>query len=487
MSKKIVTLYIDDLSLRVLVTRGKEVSKWVYAPLEPGMVETAVIMKEDEVAEKIKELFEAQDIGSKKIDVGISGLLCLTRAIELPQLPKGMIDEAVVREAKKIMPLAMENLYNISWQSMPGNKKNGTRAFMIAVRHKTIDALSRTLRKAGLEIRFLDIKPLALSRLVTEKTAIILDVQPNEFDIVIMVDGIPQPIRTFPFPPELRSWQERLRMVIEHADNTLKFYNSHNAADSPLPQTTPIFVSGELLSQSEAHQALSEELGHPVEVLASPLKHPDGFDLSQFTVNIGVALRELPQVKKTGLSVAKLSALPFAYQPKHFSLARVSVIPGIAIFALALAPLVMSIQGASASLEAMQNQLDMINQHIVKKQMEKRTLVKEIAGLKERIAEVETSEQALSAVLSSLDTQNQVVNGDVTVASDLLPAAIELSAITHTGDTMKINGVAPDEDEVLLYASSLRDTARFSEVVVTNITTNEDGWVEFTLVLKSRG
>ncbi len=483
MAKKVVSLYIDDISIRLLVTRGNEVSKWLYAPLESGLVEGAVIIKEDEVAGKIKEALDTQEIKTKKVNVGISGLLCLTRAITFPQLPKAMLAEAVVREAKKVMPMAMENLYNVSWQSI-SSPKNEMRAFMIAVRQKTIDALVRTLKKAGLEIRFLDLKPLALLRAVTEKTAVILDVQPNEFDIVVMAEGIPQPIRTIPFPQNIQSLQEKLQMVVEHTDNTVKFYNSHNA-DKPLPPETPIFLSGELASELQLRQSLSDKLGQPVHVLPSPLKYPDSFNLSQFMVNIGLALRELPLGDKTGLSVAKLNTLPIAYQPKHFSLARVSVVPGMAVFAIAVIPLMMLTQSTSTNLEAMQNQIEMTNQLIEQKQMEKQGLSENIAELEQRLADAETSRNTFTEVSQSFGELNDTVNGDVAAANSLLPDTVSLSMVNHDGKIMKIDGQAPGENEVLLYASSLRDSNRFIEVTVAKMTRTDDDRMDFTLMLKS--
>ena len=41
MAKKIVTLYIDDTSIRLLVTSGKRVKKWADVPLPPGMVKNS--------------------------------------------------------------------------------------------------------------------------------------------------------------------------------------------------------------------------------------------------------------------------------------------------------------------------------------------------------------------------------------------------------------------------------------------------------------
>ena len=56
MAKNIVTLYIDDDSLRLMVTQGKRVEKWAELPLEPGLIENTVVVKEAEVVAKIKEL-----------------------------------------------------------------------------------------------------------------------------------------------------------------------------------------------------------------------------------------------------------------------------------------------------------------------------------------------------------------------------------------------------------------------------------------------
>ena len=102
MAKKIVTLYVDDTSLRLMVTDGKRIKEWAESPLEPGLIEDGVIVNEAEVAAKVKQLFEVQKVKTKKVIMGVSGLRCLTRPVILPQLPKEMVDEAVKREAKTV-------------------------------------------------------------------------------------------------------------------------------------------------------------------------------------------------------------------------------------------------------------------------------------------------------------------------------------------------------------------------------------------------
>ena len=81
MTKRVTTLYIDDANIRLLVATGKRVKKWADLPLEPGLIKGAVIIKEAEVAAKIKQLFEDHRVKTKKVIVGMSGFRCLTRPI----------------------------------------------------------------------------------------------------------------------------------------------------------------------------------------------------------------------------------------------------------------------------------------------------------------------------------------------------------------------------------------------------------------------
>ncbi len=62
MAKNIVTLYIDDTSLRLMVTAGERGREWAELPLESGLVENNVVINEAEVANKIKQLFEDRKI-----------------------------------------------------------------------------------------------------------------------------------------------------------------------------------------------------------------------------------------------------------------------------------------------------------------------------------------------------------------------------------------------------------------------------------------
>jgi len=471
MAKKIVTLYVDDTSIRLLVIQGKRIRKWADVPLEPGLVKNAVVIKEAEVASKIKQLLKAEKVKAKKVIVGLSGLHCLSRPLTFPQLPRAMLAEAVTREAKRVLPVPVEQLY-ISWQTIPA-PEGKTQVYLIAIPRKTADAMVKMLGKARLKPYLMDLKPLALARVIKETTAIIVNIEPNELDIIIMADGIPQPIRTVPLPSKALSWQEKLPMIRDEIDRTIKFYNS-NYKDKPLVQSTPIFVSGGLADESEIAQSLSDRLGYPVLPLSSSLECPESLDPTRYMVNIGLALKELWSVREAGASVVNLNVLPTAYQPKPISWVKVVAVP-IAIAAVAgIVPLLTFVQSGYANVTSIRDQLEFTNQLLIEKQLERQELRNSIAELEEKVAEAEASRDNFITALSSLDRQSNGVNYNLQVATSALPGTISLTSISHAESILTISGTSPSEVEVLQYAQSLDDSGQFTEVLIASMRKIED-------------
>ena len=468
MAKNIVTLYIDDTSLRLMVTRGKRIKKLAELPLQLNSASINVDIEEAEVAAKVKQLFKSQKVRKKKVIVGLSGLHCLTRPITLPQLPRAMLAEAVIREARRVLPVPPEQLY-ISWQTIPA-QEGKARVFLVAIPCKMADTLLRVLRQAGLKSHLMDLKPLALARLVKEATAVIVDVQSTEFDIVIMADGVPQPVRTVPFPSETLSQQDKLLMVRNELDRTIKFYNSSNP-ENPLVSEVPIFVSGELADKPKSGKFLSEELGHPVLPLSSPLKCPQRLDPTRYLVNIGLALKELDG--EAGPSVASVNALPVPYRPKPIPVAKILAVPGVAAVIGLLVLLATFVQDASASIAFMRSQMETTSHILEQKHSQKKELMGNIAELEGKLAAAEASREAFITALDSLVKQGDTINSDLEVTTNSLLSTINLSSISHDGGQLTINGSSPSETEVLAYARNLDASGRFSKVTIASLRRGE--------------
>jgi len=346
------------------------------------------------------------------------------------------------------------------------------------------DSMVKTLRQAGVNPYLMDLKPLALTRVVQEATAIIVDIQTNEFDLVIMVDGVPHPIRTVPFPSEALSLEEKSVVVKGELERTIKFYNS-SYSEKPLESSVPIFISGELADNPELWCSALEELGYPVSLLASPLKCPKNFTENQYMVNIGLALKKLSPGRKAHPSLVNLNVLPEVYQSKPISLtiAKVLAVPGVIGVAIGLlVPLGMLIQSTAADTASLQVQLDVTRNLIQQKHTQQQLLEKEISSLGARVANLEAPINNFTTVFDDFGRYQEIVNGDLQITISTMPSATDLSKITHSSNTLTIKGTAPSETEVLEYADSLRASDRFSLVTVSSLRRTEDGMF-FTLTL----
>lgn len=484
MANEVITLYIDDTSLKLLVARGKEVKKWATLPLEPGLVRDGVIVDQTRVAAKIKEFLQAEGVKGKKVIAGLSGLRCLLRVISLPHLPETMLTEGIMWEAKRVLPVPPEETY-IQWQTMPAPKEE-TRVFLAAVPRNATDALTETLREAGVKPYLMDLAPLALARVVSTATAIIVDTRPTEIDIVTMVEGVPQLIRTLFLPSEAPSLEEKLVTIREELKRTIKFYNSSHP-DKPLEPSVPIFASGELGENPEACQSLADALNYSVLPLSSPLECPEDAAPSQYMVNIGLALKELPVGKRASLSLVNLNVLPEVYRPKPIPLNKILTYAGVMVATFLLTSLVMLAQSSTAETALLQSQVDASNRLLKHRQEILQLQMADIAELEKEVAESEVNRDTFTGVLDELSWQRETVNGDLALATRALPTdiAIDLTLVTHTSDTLTIYGLAQNEVDVLAYASILRASGRFSLVLISFLQETETG-MNFTLTLTAK-
>jgi Tfp pilus assembly protein PilN len=339
-------------------------------------------------------------------------------------------------------------------------------AFMIGIPRYIADTMLNAIGQAGFKPSLMDIKPMALARLARVPTAVIIDVQPDEFDIVVMVNGLPQPVRTLPFPEENISFEERMEIVRDELERTVQFHNSNNV-ENLLDSDTPLLVSGELADEPAAYESLAESVGFKVSLLASPLKCPKHLDPSHHLVNVGLALKQL--TKDAGPLLPNFNTLPAHYQPKQLSLNRIIAIPMTAAAGALIIVLAMTVQNASANLEAVKSQLDANNIILVKRQAEKKDLADNIASLEKQIKSMESQRQGFSVILNDLTNNGNLMNSDITASVDNVIADLDLSGLSHSGHLLSLKGLAASEQEVMEYVRKLTATGRFSEVTISNI------------------
>jgi type IV pilus assembly protein PilM len=472
MAKRVTTLFIRDTSINLLVMKGEQVEKWASFPLEPGLVSQGLIVDEEQVADKVKQIFKETGAQTGKVITALSGDDSLYRIITLPELPDAVLPEAIRREAKRTIPTPLEDVY-YSYQRLTSLTRGESRIFLATFPRNLADALVRTLRQAGVKPYVMDLAPLALSRIPDEPRAIIINARLDHLDVAVIADRLPQVIRRLSLPGETESLEERLPLIAEEFNRTVAFYNSSHV-ENPIDATVPVFVCGDLAEAPDTWQSVVGGAGYSVSALPSPVEPPEGFNPSEFMVNIGLALKEL-LVEKEGanFSIVNFNALPEAYVPPRFSMVRV-LLPVVTIIGICLVILaVFLILTNRASIESLRSDVTLAEASVTQQQQA-------ITDLTKKIGPTTAAAEAINTQLTTMERGRAIFHEDLTEIEKLAGEQIILNNINHLGSSVAVTGTASNEDTIFRYAENLRALTdaitkelRFSQVWISSITGSE--------------
>ena len=284
-----VTLNINATSIRLLSVRGGQVEKWGSIPLAPGLIRDGLILRPEAVGAAISDLFESTEVPKGRVITSLTGLPFTYRILSLPKEKPAVLHEAIQRGARQEMPLPLEELY-LSWQAIDGGNDE-LDFFVLGVPRNLIDAVVQTLSVARMKSYLMDVKPLALARAANRGDAIIVDLEPDCFDIVLVANGVPTTMHAMTPRSKGASMEDNLRRLTDELSKTVKFYNS-NHPENPLSPTTPLLLSGEVSADTTTSELIQAAIGYPVELLVPPLKLPPDLPVALYATNIGLALKK---------------------------------------------------------------------------------------------------------------------------------------------------------------------------------------------------
>jgi len=460
MAKKITTLFIRDTSINLLVMKGLQVDKWASLPLEPGSVSQGLIVNEEQVADKVEQVFKETGAKKSKVIVALSGHDSLYRIITLPELPDAVLPEAIRREAERTIPTPLEEVF-FSYQRL-ASVKGEIRVFLATYPRNLVDALVRVLRKAGIKPYIMDLAPLALCRIPDEPRAIIVNARLDHLDVAVIADRLPQVIRRLSLPTEAESLEEKLPLIAEEFNRTITFYNSGHM-ENPLDSSVPVFVCGDLVRAPESWQAVVGKSGYSVSALTSPVENPEGFDPNEFMVNIGLALKELlPEKEGANFSLVNFNALPEAYVPPRFSIIRVMIplVMVIGIGAIILA--VILILNTRADIEVLRSEVTVAESSVTQQQTQIKTLEKQISP-------AEATANELSARITAMKRKRANFHLDLSEIKKLAADKVILKSVSHSGNSIIVEGTSSNENHIFNYARRLEDSGRFSQVWISSV------------------
>ena len=473
-----VTLNISATSIKLLsIERGK-IDKWEKAPLAPGLVRDGLILQPKAVGSAIDALFNQTKVPRENVITSLTGLTFTHRILSLPPMKPALLEEAIQRAARKEMPLPPEELY-LTWQVI-GKGQDELNFLVLGVPRNLIDTAVETLAIAGVKPYLMDLKPLALARAANRAEAIIVDLEPDSFDIVLVANGFPAIMHTVASRGEGASLEDNIQRLTDELSKTVKFYKSSHP-ESPLSPTTPLLLTGELSSDAAASQLIQAEIEYPVEPLIPPLKLPPDLPIALYASNIGLALKTTPKSEATRSRDVNLNILSGKYQARAQPAPLRKILAALAfIIAIGLLfPLYQVKSQADARTMHLQTRLGTVSHQLqeIRLAIDKAKQIEATIG--EIVANADTIQEEHQYILSKRGDFTSNLNS----VANALPPGAHFTHIETATRQITVGGEADNAFTVISYVMALEAVGEFSEVRIAEIAGNKSTGVSFSIVI----
>lgn len=443
-----VTLEISSTDIKLMETSGGKVTSWASHSLEPDMFEEEVITDPQAFGATVRRLMASSGIQARDITVSVSGLYSLSRVVTVPTpLEQPVTEEAVFEAAVEVMPLSEEDLY-VSWQTIaPG--EGGQLVLVVGVPRDILDSEMRALKSIGINPRTLDLKTMALARAVNREKAIILNIEPNSLDIVLVVDGLTEVMRTIAWQQDDFSLEEAAEHLNSAVEMTVSFYDSHHPG-FPLDPATPFFITGQMSGNLVLMEQLQAITSYPIEPLTPPLECPPHLPVSQYAVNIGLALKGTSSSKNTEqgqYSLPDINLLPLVYRPWRPSAKQIYFLCAIVALLVLLFPLYQFASGAMAETSLLQTKYNSFNSLLQQRQVE----IKNREPLLKAVAEYD----------SIINMGGGLTDDLAVIRNEAERFNVQIQSITHEGNSIQVICDADSYTVFREFLTALEESGRF--------------------------
>jgi len=293
LGRKTVTLDITSTSLRLLMVKGRKVVKWASAPIVPGLIDEGVIRDTEFLGYNVISLMETSGIRSKKVVVSVNGIYSIARVVDLPVQNGHKREEMFNSLAESVLPLPPDHFY-VSWKMLSVNGK-GDKALLVGMQPGIIDPEIEALKSVSIKPHIINLKGMALLKLIDTPYALIANVESDYVDIVLVAEGLPYVMRTVARRDgiSLANWAKDISVLL---DQTMMFYNTRYRADLE-SNDMRCYLTGQLMDNQIVAGILQDSCGQPLGSITVPLDYPPNLPVNEYAINLGLALKNtrIPQ------------------------------------------------------------------------------------------------------------------------------------------------------------------------------------------------
>lgn len=153
--------------------RGRlQIETWSSIPTPPGTAEAGIIHDPRRLGEALGEIVRESGLKDKNVISAVAGSQVYTRNLVMPRMKKDELKEAVRYQATTFLPLPVEetamDVFPLhDFEDEEGKK---TEVFLVAVRRQQVQNLELVCSLAGLQLKIVDIEPLALNRVLNDNS-----------------------------------------------------------------------------------------------------------------------------------------------------------------------------------------------------------------------------------------------------------------------------------------------------------------------------
>jgi Tfp pilus assembly protein PilN len=461
---------IEDDTIRLTSSRGRKITFAMEIPLVAGWVQNGVIVDRLAVGQQIIKTLVENRINEREAVACVSAVHSIYRVVFVPKLERRLLAEAAKKEMERVSPVPLETLYT-SWQEIKTSDVEAALC-LLGLPHDNVDSIVDTMTLAGLKLKWLELKPLAVSRVIDEPLAIVVNIQPNSFDMTIVDNGIPDLVRSLTFPQAAMPDSEKVAVVREELARTVNFHNSSHT-ERQLGSSTVCFFSGQQLA------GLAQDVGYIVKPLPDLVAYPAGVDAGRFAANTGMLMKEAGG--KSRLMQLYIDVMPRAVAPVKVAAAGPGSAPLVALILGALVIIALFIVGNSAgrATAELQSETNALTKLVADTQTASTQQNTQASSLRDQYTQTLNN---LKAPLDYLVKQRSYSNRDLGTVTSLLPGIMYLTSFHDDGESLLLEGLSPSSDMVLKYARDLKQSNNFRDVAVTTI--DNQNYSEFKFGLK---
>jgi type IV pilus assembly protein PilM len=288
--RDLITLDFEGSEVRMLLVHGGQVARWESLTLPAEQMSQGVVHEPAAVGQALKQMLERNEIRRGRVAASVTGMRAISRMVSLPAVKEKHLEDTLRHKIRQEIPLPLDDM-DLTWHVV-ARSAEGSEVYVLAVPRDAVDRLVETLAAAGWKAATLDVRPLALARLIVPESAVLLTMEEHSLSVLILRHGMPVVVRTVPFGISRSAVEAQLELASQELARTIKFYNEGHRDDA-IETGSPIFATGESVEPLEVVEALARRHGGPVEIPPVPLPAPKDLPKATFAVNLGLALKKV--------------------------------------------------------------------------------------------------------------------------------------------------------------------------------------------------